>query len=387
VRVIEARSTSFKIVDGDDVLAGVLAEGLNPDSYVYHPAPAAKRISYITDMGRADFTVRPGQTYDFAIRYQGRLYPQRIAASDPRQSIYVGSAVQGGVDTFQFRLGPNNAIHIGAYVNDGPPLGLIFDTGASIGVLSDEGAKKGAKVRDGNVNTIRIGDVTVRDTPVRFIDYRGSLRADGVIGFNAFAGKVVEIDYGAGVMRVRPALPPDLRGYRKLGFTWRESNTLVPLRVDANGRQALALFDTGSRWSLSVRNADPISADLRELPALGTRSATRADGTRVRSRVVELPVVELAGWRLERVQADVEEPGPASALPFNILGNDFLKRFDLIIDYRSGEVYLRPNRLRDEPYNSVFDWRLAAAAAAGLLVLGGAAFILWRRRRRRSRRP
>ena len=45
----------------------------------------------------AVFAVKPGETYDFAIRYRGKLYPQRIAASDPATTIgYRGAS--SGVD-------------------------------------------------------------------------------------------------------------------------------------------------------------------------------------------------------------------------------------------------------------------------------------------------
>jgi hypothetical protein len=81
-RVIDSTSTRLKIIDGDDVLAGELAVNLDPDIYVVHPSKAPKRVSYVTDRGRIDFVVKPGDSYDFAIRQGGRLYNQRVATDD-----------------------------------------------------------------------------------------------------------------------------------------------------------------------------------------------------------------------------------------------------------------------------------------------------------------
>lgn len=389
--VIDARSRQIQIIDGDDVLAGVLVDSADPDTYVYHPSPGPKRVSYLTDAGRADFDVAPGETRDFAIRYRGRLYRQRLTGSDPTQSVYTGAAQHpGGFDSIPLRLGPNNAIHLQASLNRSPPLDLIFDTGASIAVLSESGAVKGARLLAGNRNVLRLGSVTVARTPVKFIDFGGKAKTDGVIGFNAFLGKVVEIDYDRRVLRLSSNLPVRSSGYRKVAFVWRGMNSLVPLTIQTDGksRQVLALFDTGSKWSLSLNNRDSLATEgLSGLPVLGRRTGVKADGSRVASTVVTLPNVGIAGFSFPAVQADVERRGGTPALAYNIVGNDFLKRFNLIIDYGRGEVYLKPNRLAREPYNRVIDPALILYAAIIASAIAAVAGIWWYRQRRRRSCP
>jgi hypothetical protein len=56
--------------------------------------------------------------------------------------------------------------------------------------------------------------------------------------------------------------------------------------------------------------------------------------------------------------------GDHSAL--GLLGNDVLKRFDLVLDNREGAVYLRPNQHAEEPYRS--PERLVNRIALGLIV-------------------
>jgi hypothetical protein len=201
-------------------------------------------------------------------------------------------------------------------------------------------------------------------------------------------GRVVWIDYGRHrliVMRDMPRLPA---GYRKVGIVWREASTMIPITLHAGGvqRTTLALFDTGSKWSVSLNSKEGAAMPaLGTLPALGSRSARKADGTSVKSKVVTLPRVDIAGFGIRGVQADIES-SRSTNLPFNILGNDFLKRFDVVIDYRTSELWLKPNSLIDAPYNSVFNRTLAigaAVAAAVILVVVGV-FVRRRSRRRRT---
>jgi hypothetical protein len=388
--VIDSTSTKLKILDGDDELVGELAAGLDPDTYVVHPSSRPKRVSYVTDRGRLDFVVKPGDTYDFAIRFGGRLYNQRVATDDPHPPSYSGAAARsGGVDTLPFRLGPNNAIHLVGAINGIGPLDLIFDTGAGIGVLGEGASAKGAALHEGKGNRFTLGAVTIGGIGMKRIDFHGTLKADGVIGYDSFAGKVVEIDYDAGMLRIRHDLPRTT-GYRHIGIVWRGDRTLVPMMINAGGRDRpiVALFDTGSKWSLTVSSADPVAPLVAALPRLGGRTSTKSDGSRVKLDVVTLPQVSIGGFGLAAVQADVERERAASNVPFNIVGNDFLKRFNAVIDYRTGDLFLKPNRLRGAPYNRVapIGTIIAASGAAAAAAILTIALVL-RRRRLRAANP
>jgi hypothetical protein len=387
-RTIEARSAPVRIVDDGDVLQGQLVEGLNPDVHVYHPSPRTKHIAMITDADRADFTLRPGETVDFAVRRGGRLYNQRFAPIDPNFA-YRGaaSAKPGAADTIPFRLGPNNAIHVIGSVNGSRPLDLFFDTGASAGVLTETGEAKGGAILEGSRNRLRIGGAGIAGLTFVRIGYRGSAHADGVIGFNAFAGRVVRIDYDRMVLVISPQMPALPPGYHKAEFVWRGQNSLVPLAIGTGKakRDILALFDTGSRWSLTLSSRDPAARALGALASRGSRSGTKADGSHIYGKVVDLPSMALAGFALPNVQADIEQGPGDSNLSFNIVGNDFLKRFNAVIDYRTGEIYLKPNHLRDAPYNSVFDRRLPILGGVLALSIAGLAAAYYRRRRKRRR--
>ena len=385
-RILEAGSPALQIVDGGDRLAGMLSKDVDPDVYVVHPSTRPKVVSYVTDAGRIDFNISPGERRDFAIRYRGRLYNQRIDTTDPNAPRYRGGAAHpGGRDAIPFRLGANNAIHLTGSINGSEPLDLIFDTGAAIGVHNEGSAAKGAPLRPGRRNRIQIGDVVIDGLPLVHIEYDGTSRNDGVVGLDSFAGRVVRIDYNRQVLTILHDLP-DTTGYARVPITWREQNSMVPMTIatPAGIRRTMALFDTGSRWSLTMGNRDAAASDVRALGPIGTHTGRKADGTEVVADVTTLPWAAIAGFRLPNVQADVERPAADTALPLNILGNDFLKRFNVIVDYRASEIYLKPNQLVTAPYNRVFP---VEYLAIGTVIASVAAIaVLITRRRRGVRR-
>ncbi len=391
-RIVKARTRVVTIIDGDDRLVGQIVPELDIDTYVYHPSGKPKTISFITDVDQIDFRVAPGEVVDFSIELEEplqekRVCPQRLSPVDPQGVKYRGSAKDG--DVIPFTLGPNHAIHFQGSINGSGPLDLIFDTGASIGVLSEQGRAKGATVTEGKSNLFSFAGIEVENVPIRFIDYGGSLKADGVVGYNCFMGKVLKIDYTAKQMLILDALPEIEAGYQKMDLVWQGAGTFVRITLPIEGREyeTVALFDTGSKWSLSLCMSDPfVRRNFDQLSGVGTRYGRMASGASVKNKVVVLEEMRIGEFAMKEVQADLEYANREGGLAFNILGNDFLRRFDVVIDYQRSEIYLKPNGLLDEPYNQVLDmgwvyWCGGAVAVGLASVLG-----FWRWRRNRMKR-
>lgn len=379
--ILKAKSRTITIIDGDDRLVGQIVPELDVDTYVYHPSGNPKTISFITDVDQIDFRVAPGEVIDFSIELEEplqekRVCPQRLSPVDPQGVKYRGSSKDG--DVIPFTLGPNHAIHFQGSINGSGSLDLIFDTGASIGVLSEQGRAKGASVTEGNSNRFSFAGIEIEKAPIAFVDYAGSLKADGVVGYNCFMGKVVKIDYTAKQMVILDALPEIDAGYKKMDMLWRGAGTFVEITLPLEGRkyQTLALFDTGSKWSLSLCMSDSfVRRNFEQLSGIGTRYGRMASGTRVKNKVVTLEELRLGDFAMKQVQADLEYVNREGGLAFNILGNDFLRRFDAVMDYQKSEIYLKPNGLVAEPYNQVLDmgwiyWTGGAVVASLVGILG-----------------
>lgn len=376
---IPSGSKRFVIVDNGDPREAELVDDLPLDTYAYHPGPGAKEIRIKTDRAQRVFRFPRGERVDFVIDHGGRRYPQRLAPVEPHQWRGPDELV------LPFDLNDNHGIIVEASVNGSPPVKLLFDTGASVSVLSEEAEKKKGARLAGAVGSIRLGSVEVKGTPIISIPYGGGLKADGVLGYNVFLGRQITIDYGRRELRIgKPGAAPP--GYRTIPLYWIGSRTMLDVGVSDGRvhRRVPVLLDTGSRFSLSFSNKDPLSAERGGLREVGWQYGRSGNGDEIKSRVFVMPKVTLAGFSLSDVQANVEVPGQTSQLPVHILGNDYLRRFDLIIDYRNGLLHVRPNGKVGEPYNRVsrFD-RTRLFAIAATLVIGVLLAGLWWRRRKR----
>lgn len=385
--IIKANSKNIKILDGDDLREGTLVPGLNPDIYTYHRTNKPKKIIYYTDIDSISFTVNQGDNYKFAIVLNNTdTCFQEISADNPNKVSYIKppNRLASTNDTIPFTLGANNAIHIKGKINNSDPLDLIFDTGASVGVLSDEAASKHASLKQDNKNSFEFAGITILNSPAILVDYNGNLRGDGVIGYNAFEGKIVEINYDRNILVVHTSLEKIPMRYSAIDMIWRGSNLYIEGILKTTGKQykGLFLFDTGSKFALSITKSFASSNQLyNELKKVGTRRGKGVNGKTIKSNTVILPEFEIGGFPLKNVPTDLELPAEGDGLAYDLLGNDVLKRFNVILDYDHSVVYLQPNSLINTAYNKVFDEKwiwIITAIVISLLIL---CFIYYRKRK------
>jgi hypothetical protein len=387
LKVIRATSSSIKILDGDDLREGGLAPELRPDIYVYHRSNKPKKIVYYTNIDSISFNVTPGETYNFAVLLNSKdTCYQRVTSENSNKVNYSKSSKNKTSlnDTIPFVLGTNDAIHIKGRLNNSDTLDLIFDTGASIGVLSEEGDEKKATLNKDNKNKFEIAGITIENSPAMFINYHGTLKADGVLGYNAFEDKILEINYDKSIIVVHASMKDVSGSYSATDMIWRGSGLYIECILDTNNKKCkgLFLFDTGSKWSLSLTKDFATSNQLYGImPKIGTRRAHGVSGESIKSDIVTLQRLIISNQSLTNVPIDLELPSGTAGLDKNILGNDILKRFNIILDYKNGLIYLQPNSLTNASYNTSFDENLifiGATVLAGILLIS---IIIYRKRK------
>jgi hypothetical protein len=242
---------------------------------------------------------------------------------------------------------------------------------------------KKALIRDGFRNEISFSGITISGAPFVSIDYKGRLKADGVVGYNVFEDRMVEINYDQGILVVHRH-PKEWEGYARTETIWRGSamNIRGILKTGSKRIPALLLFDTGSKWALSLTKALCVQQDLYDgLKIIGSRKGRTASGASIHNKTALLPGLELAGLSLSDVPADLEYATRGEGLAFNIVGNDVMKRFNVVIDYSNGLVYLQLNSLRNGAYLMPFQ-KLWIVLALVLLLTAG--FFYWQQRKKRT---
>jgi hypothetical protein len=404
--ILRANSTIVDVQDGDRLWKGgwAIDPTLALDVYGASRNLNAKKVTFITDIESLSFDVEPGRTYDFIILLNGTEACRTRISTMAQTYERDGPGPAPGPDTIPITI-KHGKPHLQGSINGSQTLDLMFDTGADTNVLFPSGAEKGAQLRfDGTVNNVGTGGATLRQTssdnrleiaglrwvhePVMFIEKQADA-ADGIIGYRVFEDKVVEIDYDRMVMLIHDALPAHAAGFVRIAMPFSGSLTAVEATLVNNGASAAGLFilDTGGNGTLMVNEAFVAAHGLSgTMEKLGTSTSRGVGSGTVRSDVVMLPELVLAGFTLPNVPIDLQvSPATSSPSPGGALCMDVLKRFNIILDYRQSETYLKPNTLFATPFKPRVSGPptllIAAIAVAAVGSLAGVAFYRTKKRR------
>jgi hypothetical protein len=170
---------------------------------------------------------------------------------------------------------------------------------------------------------------------------------DGRFGWDLFEGRTVEINYDKNLLIIRPDLPR-LKGYRRLKISFIRSLICVKGGFDIAGQQQTGdfMFDTGSDQAVIV---DSVWAKEHGfgvgLAVIKTKILRDANGGKYETRTVMGPAFQLGDERLADIPTMILGSKNPVGFELNFVGNDLLKRFNMVLDFRKDAVYIRPNQL------------------------------------------
>ncbi len=394
IPVIRAHSRSVTITDGVHVMKNawhVMPER-SPDVYYVEIPLTPHTVTFTTDLESISFTVSYGSRHEFVVRLDdGRDARTEVRTEFRNLLSYRRTSGEpaGGVDVIPFILGDNDKIYVKGRLNGGELLDFQFDLGAGGAIVKKASVPKARMTFDGTI-TLRNSD-GVNEVPsssanhleIHGLSWTGlhvavadnmTHREDGLIGNGLFQDKVLEIDYDRMVLAVHAAQPPlSAQSTRHDIFL---DGGVVPfvrgtLSVGDAVRDGWFMLDTGAYTSiLNSDRLSPVSKFAGELRAL-----LGPLGGRHRQ-----PTLSVGGFTFSDTNYTVHRfDGDASRL--GLMGNDVLKRFNLILDNREGAVYLRPNSHMAGSFRNP-ERTLVRVVALIVVVVG--ATIVWRVRRRRG---
>jgi hypothetical protein len=289
-----------------------------------------------------------------------------------------GGQADGDISTLRvpFKLDRNRVI-VPTSVNGSRDFNLILDTGMTFdGVylfhkeFADEIDTSGAiEVRvpgagAGEASTavmietgrITFGDVTIDSQKVIISQssHTQDFPTDGVIGWNLFGHYAVEIDYDREVIAL----------YDSLSMENDNSWSVIPIEL----KKGIPFLN----GEVEVIEGEPVlmtfyidlaSGDALELMTGPNQKFTMPDGLtdqylstglsgdiygqRGRSEAVRISSYELRDVNTAFAPEEVRSKQEGADA---ILGNDFIRRFNVIFDYADRRLYLRPNGYFDIPF-------------------------------------
>jgi Aspartyl protease/PDZ domain len=180
-------------------------------------------------------------------------------------------------------------------------------------------------------------------------------RIDGIIGLSFFSRYIVKIDYDSNEMYVYS------RGnfkYPKGGFTIKPSIVNLPIiggtLRDSKQLDVRFYFDTGAGLCLLlnsqfVNDSSILNLDRKPLP-----TQAQGMGGKANMQITTIKEFKLGPYRFRNIPTHIfDDEYNVTSYPFlaGLVGNDVLRRFNIILNYDKKNFYLTPNSHFRDPFD------------------------------------
>ncbi|MEM7109770.1 MAG: aspartyl protease family protein [Bacteroidota bacterium] len=291
-------------------------------------------------------------------------------------SIGAAGYVSAKIISIPFKLRDDH-IFIKLFNNEGHAYDFIFDTGAEgtifdVNTANKHGieAKKVTEVITANGKS-KLGYASKqylkidRDTELRKLHFilhdLSHLNADGVIGYDILNRFTVKIDYINKQLIITSRLRDfDLTSFKPIAFKFDKAaipviNATIVLASGENLTSSV-LVDTGAGLTIMIGNQFFEEHDLKtKFPKVLT-SSSHGLSKRSETKISRIAAFKINSFELDEmpVRISTNNTGVFSDREgyLGILGNVILSRFDIVLDYRSKQIYLKENA----NYNNSFEF-------------------------------
>ncbi|MDD2792777.1 MAG: aspartyl protease family protein [Sediminibacterium sp.] len=182
------------------------------------------------------------------------------------------------------------------------------------------------------------------------------IRIDGIIGYSFIRRYVIRIDYDANMLEI---YTPGTFRYPRGGYLLRPNFTTLPRQMaqleDSRKVNTRLIFDSGA--GLCFLLSRDFIEDSSLFKAKKKYFPTQAEGLGGKKQM-ELTViksVKIGPFRFRNVPVHIfDDTYNITSYPTlgGIMGNDLLRRFNVILNYPQQTIHIRPNR----HYNEQFDY-------------------------------
>jgi hypothetical protein len=180
-------------------------------------------------------------------------------------------------------------------------------------------------------------------------------RIDGIIGFSVLSRYIIKVDYDS--MRISFWTKGTIR-YPRGGYLLKPSfNQLVsqPLRVkDEKTIQSRFLYDMGAGLCLLLTKDFVNDSSLLRKKRKKFVKEGEGLGGKIDMELTVITEVKLGPYRFRNVPVYIfDDVNNVTSYPYmgGLIGNDILRRFNVILNYAQGDIHLTPNSHYDEHFD------------------------------------
>jgi hypothetical protein len=265
-----------------------------------------------------------------------------------------------------FEISEGNNIIFKTVLNGKDTLDLFFDTGSTDIILrhaavqtetttlmeTTESYNRADFEQFGNANTLTLENLffdSLRVFPVGV----GPEDAAGHFGWDIFKGAIVELNYDQKQLILYENMPVNLKSYVKLPLEFIKTLFCIQGNITVNDQSFSGryLFDSGFQKALLLDKEINLKTNFPDsLPVIKESKLRNSRGDVFINKIVSVDAICFGAICAQNVPTHLLDlPNPAS-FETHILGNDLLKRFNTIFDFKSGFIYMKPNSLMGLPY-------------------------------------
>jgi hypothetical protein len=193
-------------------------------------------------------------------------------------------------------------------------------------------------------------------------------KVDGIIGYSFFSRYIVTINFDSSMIEV---FSPGRYEYPKEGTVLHPAFTNLPIQwLDIKDRKKIGFnfyFDTGAGLCLLL--SEKFVQDSGILLSRRRPVITQAEGMggKLQMRLTLIKEVKIGPYKFRSVPTYLyKDDYNVTSYPFTggLLGNDLLRRFNMIFNYPNHEIHLKPN----SHFNEEFDY---AYTGLGIYFING----------------
>lgn len=262
-------------------------------------------------------------------------------------------------DSIPFIINKQNTLFVKAVFNETYTLNLNFDTGTTELILTNNVLKNKLKSAPKLYNTfynLKIGN-TIYKTKVYDAELTGH-DTDGRFGWDFFKNKIVEINYDKNLLIIHSILPENVKkdtSFTKLNIVFYKDLFLIESEIKQSGvsNKELFLFDTGYQRTVMLDN-DLLKQGkfpTEKMKILKKVIMKGAQGNEIPVLTSNLKLLKIGDYKLKNVPVQqLTTNKPLKNKNIHILGNEVLKRFNILLDFQKNNIYLKANNLFNEKY-------------------------------------
>jgi hypothetical protein len=360
IPVIKSNSLEVKIIEDNLSTSNWnLNSKLKPDIYTSGKIIKSKNVKLVTDIDSIQVDLKPGQKFDFIVLYKNK--DSCFTRFESYQTNNLGDFNQEN-DTIHFKLNDKNNIILKTIINKKDTLDLTFDTGASSFSLlrniikkqyNSDGKKDKILMSDINDAEFKIGNLTWKHQQIYPV---GEVPFDtfGLVGWEPFDGKIIEINYDKNILVVhnkKLKIDPE---YQPFKITYIREHFFINAELQIKNKKfkSLFLFDSGYQ-ATALLDKDVVREQnypAEILPIIKKSTLKNSNNEDINVITILNDKINFGKYTLKNVPVQISSS--ANSLGFNAhwFGNEVLKRFNTIFDFKNNIAYLKPNHFFNEEY-------------------------------------